>query len=111
VQEVRNEIEQILDGPDCLVGYHSIWHTLWTKGHIRFLELLRRLDPEGCARRRAKHLKQRSYTSPGPNLYWHMDGYDKLKLYGFVVHGCIDGWSRKLLWLKVCRSNNNPVQI
>ena len=22
---------------------------------------------------------------------WHVDGYDKLKPYGFPVHGCIDG--------------------
>ena len=33
---------------------------------------------------------------------------DKLKPYGFPVHGCIDGYSRKILWLKVCRTNNDP---
>ena len=22
---------------------------------------------------------------------WHIDGYDKLKPYGFPIHGCIDG--------------------
>ena len=38
-----------------------------------------------------------------------MDGYDKLKSYGFPIHGCVDGFSRKVIWLKVCRSNNNPV--
>ena len=37
-----------------------------------------------------------------------MDGYDKLKPYGFPIHGCIDGWSRKILWLKVSKSNNHP---
>ena len=25
------------------------------------------------------------------------------------IHGCVDGFSRKVLWLSVCRSNNNPV--
>ena len=25
---------------------------------------------------------------------WHCDGYDKLKLYGFPIHGCIDGLAR-----------------
>ena len=30
-----------------------------------------------------------------------MDGFDKLKPYGFPIHGCIDGFSRKLLWLEV----------
>ena len=33
----------------------------------------------------------------------------KLKPRGFPIHGCVDGFSRKVLWLKVTRSNNNPV--
>ena len=28
----------------------------------------------------------------GPNYVWHTDGLDKLKPYGFAVHGCIDGY-------------------
>ena len=44
----------------------------------------------------------------GPNYCWHLDGYDKLKPYGFPIHGCIDGFSRKMLWLQLSRSNNNP---
>lgn len=35
-------------------------------------------------------------------------GYDKLKPYGFPIHGAIDGYSRKILWLEVARSNNKP---
>ena len=53
-------------------------------------------------------LHQRTYTCPGPNLSWHVDGYDKLKPFGLSVHGCIDGFSRRLLWLQVQRSNKNP---
>ena len=49
--------------------------------------------------------------NPGPNYCWHIDGYDKLKPYGFPIHACIDGFSRKVLWLKVVRSNNNPVVV
>lgn len=37
-----------------------------------------------------------------------MDGYHKLKPYGFPIHGAIDGFSRKSLWLEVSRSNNSP---
>ena len=36
-------------------------------------------------------------------------GYDKLKPYGFAIHGCIDRWSRKIIWLRVAESNNNPL--
>ena len=40
-----------------------------------------------------------------------MDGYDKLKPWGFPIHGAIDGFSRKILWLNVTRSNNSPDNI
>lgn len=39
---------------------------------------------------------------------WHIDGWDKLKPFGFCVHGVIDGFSRKIMWLEVSNSNNNP---
>ena len=32
----------------------------------------------------------------------------KLKPYGFPIPGCIDGFFRKIIWLKVCRTNNDP---
>ena len=37
-----------------------------------------------------------------------ISGYDKLKPYGFPIHGAIDGYSRKIIWLEVTRTNNNP---
>lgn len=46
--------------------------------------------------------------SYSPNFCWHLDGYDKLKPYGFPIHGAIDGYSRKILWLELTRSNNKP---
>ncbi len=49
--------------------------------------------------------------NPVPNFAWHADGYDKLKPYGFPVHGCIDGFSRRLIWLKVSRTNNDPAVV
>ena len=46
---------------------------------------------------------------PGPNFIWHIDGYERLKPYGFCIHGAIDGYSRRILWLEVGPSNNNPM--
>lgn len=69
------------------------------------------LDPKGCELRRAHRLRRRVYHIAGPNAVWHGDGYDKLKPYGFPIHGCIDGWSRKVLWLVVTHSNNYPDNI
>ena len=63
------------------------------------------LDPDGCEQRRSLALQRRRYSSPGPNHTWHVDEYDKLKPFGFLFHGCIDGWSRRIMWLKLTRSN------
>ncbi|KAK2554872.1 hypothetical protein P5673_023534 [Acropora cervicornis] len=67
----------------------------------------------GCVKSRDSRvsllsLRRRQYHSKGPNYIWHIDGYDKLKPYGFCVHGAIDGYSRRIMWLEVGRSNNNP---
>ena len=32
---------------------------------------------------------------------WDVDGYDKLKPYGFCIHGAIDGYSRRILFRSV----------
>lgn len=59
----------------------------------------------------AHGLKRGSYHNRGPNDSWHMDDYHKLKPYGFPIHGAIDGFSRKSLWLEVSRSNNSPENV
>ena len=30
-------------------------------------------------------------------------------MYGFAIHGCIDGYSRRIMWLEVNPSNNDPL--
>ena len=69
---------------------------------------LKSLDPEGVDMRKTHRLTRRRYTNPGPNYLWHLDGNDKLKLFGLGIHGCIDGYSRRILWLEVSRSNKDP---
>lgn len=63
------------------------------------------------ASRAANKLNRRSYVSAGPNFVSHIDGYDKLKPFGFSIHGAIDGYSRKIIWLEVSVSNKNPKSI
>ena len=41
-------------------------------------------------------------------LQWHIDGYDKLKPYGICISGCIDGFSRKMIWLNTHSTNSDP---
>lgn len=72
---------------------------------------LRIIDPDGVDRRLRHRLQRRQYKERGPNFLWHIDGYDKLKPCGFSIHGCIDGYSRRIMWLEVGMSNNDPTVV
>lgn len=115
IEEARRRISHIISGPGSLAGYRSVWHTLEMEGlrvpRVVVHEIMKELDPEGIELRKANRLKRREYINPGPNFSWHQDGYDKLKPFGFPIHGAIDGFSRRILWLKVTRSNNSPDNI
>ena len=68
------------------------------------LTALSYLEPEGVSLRSRRKLKRPKYYAKGPNYVWHIDGYDKLKPYGFYVHGAIDGFSRRIMWIEVGHS-------
>ena len=70
--------------------------------------ILKSLDPVGVDKRKRRKLTSQEYYSFGPNHTWHIDGYDKLKPFGIGIHRAIDGYSRRILWLKLSSSNNNP---
>ena len=94
------------------LGYRSV-HQKCVKEGLRVSRrnvatILKHLDPEGVERRRRNSLQRRNYYSKGPNYVWHLDGYDKLKPYSLTVHACIDGYSRRILWLKVGITNKDP---
>lgn len=95
LDEIRELMQEKLQGPACMGGYRSMWHALRISGHqvSRNVveQLMRELDPEGCEIRKARRLRRRTYRVPGPNHCWHTDGYDKLRPHGFPIHGCIDG--------------------
>lgn len=42
---------------------------------------------------------------PWPNSLWHLDGHHSLIRWKFVVHGCIDWFSRRIIFLR-CSTNN-----
>lgn len=114
-ESAKGRINEIISGPGSSGGYRTVWHTLELE-EIRvprsFVQMyLKEINPEGCERRRRHRLKRREYRNRGPNAAWHIDGYDKLKQYGFPIHGAIDGFSRKMPWLNVTRSNNSPDNI
>ena len=72
--------------------------------------LLRSMDPAGVDARCRGRLQRRRYLNKGPNYLFHIDGWDKLKPFGLSVHGCVDGFSRRIMWL-ASRSNNDPYEV
>ena len=105
-------IYENLQSPGSSNGYRSTWDRLKNGGiqvsrsDVRIL--LSTMDPEGTTSRRRNRLTRRTYANPGPDFAWHVDGHDKLKPFGFPIHGAVDGYSRKVMWLRVVRSNNCP---
>ena len=86
-----------------------MWHTLCLDYRIQALRrkfegILQQVDPQGTALWKAHALRGRSYTNPGPNFAWHVDGYDKLKPCGFPIDGAVNGFSRRVMGLKICPS-------
>jgi hypothetical protein len=71
----------------------------------RIRDCMRLLDPDGIHIRKLRRLKRRVYEVPGSHYLWHLDGCHKLVHYGFVVHTCIDGYSRYVVYT-VYRDNN-----
>lgn len=67
-------------------------------------QLMRLLDRNGLDLR----LRQCIYVSRGLNYVWHVDGYDKLKPYNICVSGCINGFSRKMIWLEALETYSDP---
>lgn len=98
-----------------LHGYRFMHHKLIQAGFIvsrnTVRHLLQDLDPEGVALWRRRRLVRRRYSGRGPNFVWHIDGYDKLKPYGIGISGCIDGFSRKIIWLEANSTTNDPKYI
>lgn len=60
------------------------------------------MDPIGTSLRWRLVIYRRKYSVPGPNSLWHFDGAHKLIRWKLVVHLCIDGFSRLILYCKCC---------
>ena len=113
LNEVVQAVEEELRGSGSLLGNRAMHQRLINQyGLVTTREVVRHVlrifDPEGVEYRSRHRLRRRLYRCKGPNYLWHIDGYDKLKPYGFCIHGAIDGFSRRIVWLEVASSNNDP---
>lgn len=121
VDEVKNAVQEELNGPGKLLGYRSmqrkvrIEHGLNAPRDLVHV-VMQDLDPDGLKARglgMKTKKKKGQFTSKGANFVHSVDGHDKLmgyqnSTYPLAVYGCIDTSSRKLLWIKVWVTNSNP---
>ena len=71
----------------------------------RIRERLATLDPKNTALRWGVVVSRRKYQVPWPNSLWHLDGHHSLIRWKLVIHGCIDGFSRRIIFLRCCSNN------
>ena len=63
------------------------------------------MDPANTTLRGGIVVSRRQYSVPWPSSLWHLEGHHSLIRWGFVVHGCIDGFSRRVVFLR-CSNNH-----
>ena len=71
----------------------------------RIRESLRRVDPFGVEAHVRNVLHHIKYSVPSHNDLWHIDGYHRLIWWHIVIHGCIDGYSRMITFLRASANN------
>ena len=112
LHEVLHLIQRELAGSGNNVGYRSMHQRVIAHGLKIDRESVRlglkALDPHGVSYRARHRLKRRKYGSRGPNYIWHMDENDKLLPFGFAIHGAIDCYSRRILWLSISPTSKSP---
>ena len=71
-------------------------------------DYLKVTEPNLVAERKASRLVRHTFYAAGVNHFWAMDQHDKWKRFGLYWHGCVDGFTGKILWLIVWWNNSNP---
>ena len=101
--ELDNIISEYMDQHGKITGQSYITGYLRSKGlrvqRSRVRQSMARVDPENAALRWGAVVTRRTYLVPWPNSLWHLDGHHSLVRWGLVVHGCIDGFSRRIMFL------------
>jgi len=124
IQDVEKAIKLEISGPGKLLGYRAmnqklrIGHGIKVPRHLTY-HAMQKIDPFGLQRRkprRKEKLERKNFVSKGPMWTVSVDGHDKLcgyqnHTFPLAVYGCIDTFSRKVLYLSVLHTNSNPLVI
>ena len=75
----------------------------WSRHHVA--RALREIDPVGTAVRAAGCIHRRVYDGRYPGYILHYDGNMKLIRWKIVISGAVDGYSRRIVWLRAADNN------
>ena len=107
-EELDTQIQQTLNLPP-YSGESYVRGSLKGKGinvqRPRIRESLKRMDGFGRTVRRTYAICPRTYNMSDPNHLWHIGSNHKPISWIFIIHECIDGCSRTIVYLKCCRKN------
>ena len=73
----------------------------------RVREAIIRVDPINRANRWGERIVRRPYSVPHPNFLWHIDTDIKLRHWRLSIHGCVDGFSRSIIYLRINDNNQS----
>ncbi|CAK5266042.1 unnamed protein product [Mycena citricolor] len=71
----------------------------------RVRSAVHRVDGFGRLLRARRIVKRQEYRVSRPHALWHVDGHHKLILWGIVIHGFVDGYSRTVTALRASTNN------
>ena len=90
-------------------GSIMVWGQLKAYGIIvprqRVRDSLHRVSPDGIRMRTTTTICRRVYSVPSSNALWHIDGLHCLIRWNIVIHGGIDGFSRRIMYLHASTNN------
>lgn len=99
-------------------GRTQLWNVLSQQGfHFardRMWRYVCEVDPEGVAARTRGprgYRRRGAYIVPGVNKVWSIDAHCKLEHFGFQIYGCIDAYSRYVIWAYVGISSRTKVSV
>ena len=93
-------------------GYRAIQSYLVTEFGLRISlhrigRICRAVDPDGVEWRRRRMIRRRRYNCLCPYEMFHCDANLKLVNWKFYIHGCIDGYSRYIVYVKLAGRNDS----
>jgi len=117
LQEIANAIHEERSGPGSLFGYRFMQDALRRRHNLLVNRrtvsgVMNLLDPGRAFNRNngAPYARQLIYC-PGPGYIWSIDGHDSLGTYNIFIHGCVDQYSRKIMWLTAATRNRDQAMV